>query len=117
MSDVQIKTKDGVVDAKFFPAVNKLKGPPVIMYIDAFGIRPGISSMAQKLAGFGYSVLLPNLFYRSGAQKPFDPATAFNDPPERERLMGLMGALTNQKVMEDSQACMDFLSKQPSVSG
>ena len=116
MSDVQIKTKDGLADAKLFPATNKPKGPPVIMYMDAFGIRPGMSAMAEKLAGFGFSVLLPNLYYRSGPQKPFDPATAFGNPPERERLMGLMGALTNQKVMDDTQACMDFLSNQPSIS-
>lgn len=117
MSDVQIKTKDGLADGKFYPAGKGAKGPPVIMYMDAFGIRAGMSGMAEKLAGFGYSVLLPNLYYRSGPQKAFDPATAFNDPPERERLMGLMGALTNKKVMEDTEAFMDFMGKQPSVAG
>jgi carboxymethylenebutenolidase len=117
MSDVQIKTKDGVANAQFFPAGKKPTGPPVIMYMDAFGIRPGMSGMAEKLAGFGYSVLLPNLYYRAGAQKPFDPGTAFNDPAERERLMGLMGALTNKALADDVSSFMDWLVKQPAVSG
>jgi carboxymethylenebutenolidase len=107
MADVQIMTKDGVADGNFFAAANKSKGPAVIMYMDAFGIRPGMSGMAEKLAGFGYNVLLPNLYYRAGAQKPFDPGTAFNDPKERERLMGLMGALTNKALADDVSSSSD----------
>jgi len=117
MADVQIKTKDGVADGKFFSAANQSKAPAVIMYMDAFGIRPKMSGMAEKLAGFGFNVLLPNLYYRAGAQKPFDPGTAFNDPKERERLMGLMGTLTNKALADDTSSFIDWLSTQPTVSG
>ncbi len=73
MSDVQIKTKDGVADGKFFAAAGKTKAPAVIVYMDAFGIRAGMSGMAEKLAGYGYNVLLPNLYYRAGRRSRSTP--------------------------------------------
>ncbi|MCW2874748.1 MAG: hypothetical protein JWL99_6068, partial [Streptomyces oryziradicis] len=36
------------------------------MYADGFGIRPVLEEMARELAGHGYYVLVPNLFYRYG---------------------------------------------------
>ncbi len=68
MTSVEIKTKDGVANCQFFPPGKKSKSPAVIMYMDAFGIRPGMSGMAEKLAGYGFNVLLPNLYYRAGAE-------------------------------------------------
>ena len=42
--------------------------------------------MAAKLAGYGYAVLLPDVYYRSGDWAPFDMATVFGDESERNRL-------------------------------
>lgn len=36
--------------------------PAIIFYMDACGIRPVAVEMAQRLAGAGYVVLLPDLF-------------------------------------------------------
>ncbi len=36
--------------------------------------------MAQKLADYGYAVLVPDVYYRHGQYAPFDLNTAFSDP-------------------------------------
>jgi dienelactone hydrolase len=36
------------------------------MYPDAFGVRPVLQQIARELAGHGYYVLVPNLYYRHG---------------------------------------------------
>ncbi len=45
-------------------------------------------------AGFGYVVLLPDVYYRVKATGPFDMKTAFGDPQERARIMFMIGTLT-----------------------
>jgi len=85
--------------------------------MDGIGIRPALCDMAKRLASNGYHVLLPNLYYRSGPTKPFDAATAFEEGPERDRLMPLFRSLNNKLVMEDTASFLDFLQLQPSVAG
>ena len=62
--------------------------PGVVMYPDAGGVRDTFDQMAARLAGFGYAVLLPDVYYRSGDWAPFDMATVFGDERERKRLFG-----------------------------
>jgi carboxymethylenebutenolidase len=60
------------------------------MYPDAGGVRPTFQDMAARLAGFGHAVLLPDVYYRHGDWQPFTMQTAFSDPHERKRLMGMV---------------------------
>jgi len=114
---VDIKTKDGVAPCHFFPPPQGGSRPAVIFYMDGIGIRPALCDMAERLADSGYNVLLPNLYYRSGPTRAFDPATAFKEGPERDRLMPLFRSLNNQLVMEDTASFLSFLELQPSVAG
>src|SRR5262245_1302422 len=62
--DVEIKTPDGTCDAAFFhPATGS--HPGVLVWADAFGLRPGLRELGKRLAAEGYSVLVPNPFYRA----------------------------------------------------
>jgi len=114
---VDIKTKDGVAPCHFFTPPQKGKRPATIFYMDGIGIRPALCDMAERLAQSGYNVLLPNLYYRAGPMKPFDPATAFKEGPERDRLMPLFMSLSNTLLMEDTATFLDFLDGQPTVAG
>jgi len=114
---VEIRTDDGVADAHLFRPEGERAWPAVIMYMDALGIRAGMCEMAGRLASNGYTVLLPNLYYRSEPLAPFDAATVFGDDTERQRLMGLVQSLTQERVMRDTAAILDFLGTQPSVAG
>src|SRR5580700_6188470 len=75
-TDVDIKTPDGTCDAAF---IHPKSGshPGVLLWPDAFGLRPAMRDMAKRLAAEGYSVLVPNPFYRV-SKAPFTDASHFN---------------------------------------
>ncbi|HUH68694.1 MAG TPA: dienelactone hydrolase family protein [Mycobacterium sp.] len=91
--------------------------PGVVMYPDAGGVRDTFEQMAAKLAGFGYAVLLPDVYYRNGDWAPFDMATAFTDKQERRRLFSMIGSITPDKMASDASAFFDYLAARPEVSG
>jgi carboxymethylenebutenolidase len=87
------------------------------MYPDAGGVRDSFEKMAAKLAGFGYAVVLPDVYYRNGDWAPFEMATAFSDEQERKRLMSMIGSITPDKMAGDAAAFFDYLAARPEVSG
>lgn len=116
---VQITTADGTCDATF---VHPASGahPAVIIWPDAFGLRPAMVDMAKRLAADGYSVLVPNPFYRA-AKAPvagLDTKTfSFQNKEDMTRLQGLMGGLTAVGAAErDATAFVAFLDAQPQVN-
>ncbi|RKH10664.1 dienelactone hydrolase family protein [Corallococcus sp. CA053C] len=117
MQDVDIKTADGVMDAKLFQPEGPGPWPAVIMLMDAFGVRPSFEIMAQRLADAGYVVLLPNLFYRDGHASRLELKGTFADEVFRKRIYGLIGDLTPDRQKQDAAAELDFLSHHPSVKG
>jgi dienelactone hydrolase len=56
---------------------SRRRHPAVIFYMDGLGIRPTIFEMGQRLAGHGYVVLAPDLYYRAGHYEPLDPKEIF----------------------------------------
>src|SRR5882757_9484675 len=115
---LQIPTADGQADA--FAALPEGGGrhPGVLMYPDGFGIRPVLREMARELAGHGYYVLVPNLFYRHGPA----PVIALPEhigeearPAVFAQLMPLIEAHTAERVLSDADAYLGFLAAQPEV--
>ncbi len=70
-----------------------------------------------KLAGYGYTVLLPDVYYRNGDWAPFDMVSVFGDENERNRLMSMIGSLTPDKITRDATAFFDYLAARPEVAG
>ena len=62
-------------------------------------------------------MLLPDVYYRDGDWAPFDMATVFGDPDERNRLLSMIGSLTPDKMTSDAAAFFDYLAARPEVSG
>jgi len=89
--------------------------PGVVLFPDAFGVRATIHAMAARLAGLGYAVLLPDVFYRERELRTFDLATTWTTPSERERLMALIATLTPERVARDAAAWLDALAARPGV--
>jgi carboxymethylenebutenolidase len=116
---LQIPTADGHADAfAAFPDHGE-RHPGVLMYTDAFGLRPELENKARELAGHGYYVLVPNIYYRHGAA----PVTILPEhigeeirPEIIARLMPLIRTHTTDRVLRDADAYLKFLSTQPEAS-
>lgn len=106
---VEVPTRDGVMDAYLFVPDGAGPWPAVVMYMDAFGIRPQLGEMAQRLASGGYAVALPNLYYRTGSFEPFDRQAVLTEGPERDRFKGLIQSINSAMVMSDTGAVIGAL--------
>jgi carboxymethylenebutenolidase len=109
--DIEIKTGDGVAKAGLFrPAANASVSAGVILYMDAFGPRPALDAMAERLAGEGYAVLVPDLFYRNTPYGPFDAKTAFSVEATAKQVRRLLAATTQAMTQADTGAFLDALA-------
>jgi carboxymethylenebutenolidase len=116
-SDVEIKTPDGMCDAAFLHPKSG-SHPGVLIWPDAFGLRPSMREMARRLAVAGYSVLVPNPFYRI-SKAPFTDASSFNfqNPADMAKLRPLMASATAPGAAEkDAVAYVAFLDAQKAVN-
>lgn len=116
-SYVRVSTPDGECPAAFVHPEGAGPWPAVVLYMDAGGLRETLVGMAEQIAGDEYAVLVPELYHRHLPYAPFDPATVFDDAPERERLMTLMNSVTREQAMRDTAACLDWLDNCPDVRG
>lgn len=116
-TNVEIKTPDGTCDASFIhPATGA--HPGVLIWTDAFGLRPSMRDIARRLAADGYSVLVPNPFYRVARAPVFESASTFDfgNPEDRAKLGPLMGSVTAAGAAErDAAAYIAFLDAQRQV--
>lgn len=115
--DVEIPTPDGTAPATLSRPEGDGPWPGVVLFPDAGGRRETMLAMADRLAGTGYVVLVPDVYYRAGDWDPINVATAFGDPAERARMGELVGALTNERIEADAGAYLRFLLNRPEVSG
>ncbi len=115
-TDVEVATPDGRCDAVFVHPVSG-KHAGVLIWPDAFGLRPALREMARRLAGSGYSVLVPNPFYRNTRAPVFDMAHFdFQKPEDRAKLGPLMAGVKAAGAAErDAVAYLAFLDAQPQV--
>lgn len=116
-TDVTIKTPDGVCDAAFIRPTSG-KHPAVLIWTDIFGLRPTFRDMAKRLAGEGYSVLVPNPFYRTQKAPVIDDASKFDfSAPADQAKMKLWTTPINEAgaIERDAVAYIGFLDKQKEV--
>ena len=111
-TNVEIKTPDGTCDAAFIhPATGA--HPAVIIWPDAFGLRPSMRDMAKRLAAEGYSVLVPNPFYRVAKAPIWEDASKVNFQTERPKITPLMGSIQADGAVEkDAPAFIAWLDMQ-----
>jgi carboxymethylenebutenolidase len=115
--DIEVPVPDGRSKGTLHIPEGDGPWPGVLVFPDAAGVRETFRELGDKLADLGYVVLVPDIYYRAGDWAPFDIATVFKDDKERARLMSVMGALTNDRVIADANAYADFLLARPEVSG
>ncbi|MDT0305188.1 dienelactone hydrolase family protein [Streptomonospora wellingtoniae] len=116
---VDITTEDGVADAFLAHPDDGGTHPGVLLYMDVLGLRAQLKRMATRLAAAGYTVLVPNVFYRHG-RSPLVELPEFIDSDSRpkvfDQLSPIMQSLTPEQVKRDAGAYLDRLAESPQAS-
>jgi len=117
-TDVTVKTPDGMCDAAFIHPTTG-SHPGVLIWADAFGLRPVMRDIGKRIAAEGYSVLVPNPFYRVAKSPVFDNVASFNfqNQADMAKLQPLMGSINAPGAAEkDAIAYIAFLDAQSQVN-
>jgi carboxymethylenebutenolidase len=91
----------------------------VLIWTDAFGLRPAMRDIGKRIAAEGYSVLVPNPFYRVAKAPVFDSASSFNFQSQADmaKLQPLMGSVNAPGAAEkDAVAYIAFLDAQSQIN-
>ena len=115
--NVDVKTPDGTCDAMFIHPTTGAH-PGVIIWPDAFGLRPAMVDMGKRLAADGYAVLVPNPYYRMTKAPGIDMnGFSFQNPADMGKLRPLMGSIGAAGAAEkDATAFIAFLDAQKQVN-
>jgi carboxymethylenebutenolidase len=109
MTALEIAGPDGAIDATLHTPDGAGPWPGVLMLTDILGPRPTFQDMATRLAGHGYAVLLPNVYYREGRAPVPDLAAPLSDPETMKALLALMATLTPDRMRADGKALTEGL--------
>jgi carboxymethylenebutenolidase len=113
-----VKTADGTSDAVFIHPTTG-SHPGVLIWPDAFGLRPSMREIGKRIAAEGYSVLVPNPFYRVAKAPVFQDASSFSfqNQADMAKLQPLMASINAAGAAEkDAVAYIAFLDAQRQVN-
>ncbi len=109
--EVNIKTADGTADAVLYYPQGQGPWPAVLIWTDIFGLRPVFRAMGRRLAAQGYTVLVPNPFYRSAKASETSPVSG--DPEARQGFFAMRGEMGGPAgAATDAKAYIGFLDAQ-----
>lgn len=111
--NVEVPTPDGTADAALFYPPGKGQWPAVLVWPDILGLRPVFRELGRRLAAQGYTVLVPNPFYRSKRAPVVEGTFDFGNPADRAKVFAMRGAMSDAGIDSDSIAFLKFLDAQP----
>ncbi len=114
--DVELKTADGIADAVLFSMSKNEKLPGVLFIPDIRGIRETKRAMARRLAAEGYTVLMPNPFYRTGRSPAIALEIKHGSPEFMKRMQELIAPLTPEGLEKDLCVFLDYLTSRPTTA-
>jgi len=93
--------------------------PGVLMFMDAIGVRDRTKQMADRIASWGYVVLLPHVFYREGTVEDLAPGLDLTDPDQRAEFGQISGPRVARYTPElsnpDTAVWLDELARHAST--
>jgi carboxymethylenebutenolidase len=113
---LDIVTKDGEMET-FIVHPDQGAHPPVLMLMDAPGIREELRDMARRLATVGYYVMLPNLYYRAGRDTIYGPDVLTKGSAEQVRMRAVRTKMTIPPVMNDVDSMIAYADSQAAAKG
>jgi carboxymethylenebutenolidase len=112
MPDILIQGGDGFFSGYRAPA-RAGKGPGIVLIQEIFGVNKVMRDTADWLAGEGYTVVCPDLFWRQ------EPGVQLNEYTQAEwdRAFAFYKGFSEEKGVEDIKATLAFLRKDDAVTG
>jgi len=87
------------------------RGPGIVLFQEIFGVTAYVTDRARDLAGLGYVVLVPHVYWRQGDPVISDGADAL------PRAMDAMGKVVWPEAVADGSAALAALRERPEVAG
>jgi carboxymethylenebutenolidase len=113
--ELKLTLSGGTADAVLYTADDGRPQPGTLFIPDVGGLREVTCQMAEKIANEGYTVLIPNPFYRISEPPVFKFPRKPGDPAMMQRMRELLGPLTPEAIDADTAAYLDFLTSQPTT--
>lgn len=111
---VTIDMPSGAAEA-FFVAPKTGRYPGVLMWPDVAGLRDAYKTMATRLAGEGYAVLVVNHYYRSTKLPVLSSFEEWRTDEGKKKIAPMREALTPEAIASDGAAFVAWLDRQESV--
>jgi len=112
---LDIATNDGAMETFICRPERGDPCPPVLMLMDAPGIRDELYDMARRLGTAGYAVILPNLYYRAGRETKYGPDVLKHGSDEHARMRAVRTKMTIPPIMDDVAAMFEFIDSRKDI--
>lgn len=119
---VQVATEDGAMKTFVTHPEEGGPHPPVIIFMDIWGVREELYEIARRVATVGYYCAVPDLYWRQGeVLNQFRDGEGrmislhYLDQARQHRVHAPRDALSDAKVMDDTAALLDFMDQDDAV--
>lgn len=89
------------------------QGSGIVLFHEIFGVNSYVRAVASRLAGLGYVVLAPDLFWRIDPDHPIER----HDQVGLEEALGRAGDFDWAQGFHDGDAALSFLDRLPETNG
>jgi carboxymethylenebutenolidase len=111
---IEVKTPRGTMPVRVDRPDADKAAPVVVLYMDAPGIRPALYGHAERLAGAGYTAVLPDLYYHlDPGERPNAEKLAAGDAEEFARMQEIVAGMQDDAVLEDTRLLLAMLPDRP----
>src|ERR1700761_7310721 len=114
--DIEIQAADGAAEAGVIEDEKGKKLPGVLMLTDISGIRASSRKLAHRVADLGYTVLMPNVFYRTTRLPIWPDRPDKTSEAWKKRFADLSTPLTPEAMARDTAAYIDLLAGHPAAA-
>jgi carboxymethylenebutenolidase len=102
----KLKTPDGTMEVFVTHPEGKGPFPVVIQIMDGLGMRGELQDHARRTASWGYYVLAPDLYYRSGLRGPLG-----TDQDGMKMIMAAIKSLSDARATSDIQETLKLADR------
>jgi carboxymethylenebutenolidase len=107
---IEVSTPRGTMPVHVHRPEGDAPSAVVVLYMDAPGVRPALHEHAERLAGAGYTAVLPDLYYHfDPADRPSVERLGAGDPEEFKRMQAAASRVRDDDVIEDTTLLLEAL--------